>query len=59
MPGDLFVDLLHPFAVATAWAVVIQAVSTAYAVTMERFDHSNVWKQETRLLLESRNRTRL
>jgi hypothetical protein len=57
--GNLLELLLQFLAVVVLWAVLIRLVSTAYAVTMERFDHTDVWKEKTRVNLESRDRRRL
>lgn len=51
--------LLQVLAVVILWATLIRGVSTAYAITMERFNHSDVWNEETRMSLETRDRRRL
>lgn len=51
--------LLQFLAVIMLWSVLIRAISTAYAITMERFSPSDVWSEETRVTLETRDRRRL
>lgn len=59
MSGNFPELLLQFLAVLILWAVLMRAISTAYAITMERFDHSTVWNEETRMNLETRDRRRL